>query len=183
MLVLISLVAGCDKELKKARTFEEQGDWPKAQEALEQAIKKKPDNPVYQNELGYVYQQRGYFGESEKTYTRAIQMDPYYLEAFYNRGSLYFSMGKINESKKDFEKVISLDKNYAKAYNNIGLLNVTYFNKQDEALNNYKKAIELEPDNPIYHSNLAELYKKMGKLDLAREEAERARVLGGGKGG
>ena len=168
---------GCDSGFRKAKSFEKQGDWPNAQQVLKKLIEEKPDDPRLHNELGFVYQKRGYWDLAVEEYTKAIVLDPYYLEAVYNRGTLYVKNGQILLAQKDFEKAIELDKNYSKAYNNLGLMLHIYMDKPEEALKNYKKAIELEPDNPIYHANLAQLYKTMGKNDLAKEEEDRAKAL------
>jgi len=177
VIFLIGFIAGCDSEFRKAKSFEKHGDWPNAQQALKNLINQKPDDPRLHNELGFVYQKRGYWDLAEGEYTRAIVLDPYYLEAFYNRGTLYVKMGQLLAAQKDFEKALELDKNYSKAYNNLGYVLHIYLNKQDEALKNYKKAIELEPGNPTYHENLSQLYKTMGKNDLAKEETDRAKAL------
>jgi tetratricopeptide (TPR) repeat protein len=176
-VVLIGFMVGCDREFRKAKSYEKQGDWPNAQQVLITAITKRPDDPRFHNELGFVYQKRGYFDLAMEEYTKAIVLDPYYLEAFYNRGTLFVKWGQALAAQKDFEKAIQIDKNYAKAYNNLGLLLQIYLGKPDEALKNYKTAIDLEPDNPTYHFNLSQLYKQMGKNDLANEEQERAKAL------
>ena len=45
------------------------------------------------------------------------------------------------------------------------------------ALAEYKEAIEINPDNPIYHADLAMLYMQMQHYDQAREEALKSSAL------
>jgi tetratricopeptide (TPR) repeat protein len=177
VLVLAGLISGCQSDIRKAVSFEKKGDWVSAQQILEKALVKKPDDPRLANELGFVYSKRGFYGMAMKAYTSAVMIDPYYVEAFYNRGCLNYNMGNAIDAQNDYQKTISLDKNFAKAYNNLGLVLALSLGKPDEALPNYKKAIELEPSNPTFHFNIAQLYKQMGKADLAKEEEERAKML------
>ena len=59
------------------------------------------------------------------------------------------------------------------AYTNMGLF---YQNKQmyKEAIEEYKKALELNPKYPLAHNNLGILYKKSGRFDEAIKEYETA---------
>ncbi len=177
------LFAACQSEWKQIKSYENQGQWQEAQKLLEKLVESNPDNPRYHNELGYVLQKRGYYDMALKQYDRAIKLDPYYVEAIYNRGSLQYKRRQVTKAGKDFEKVIELDSNFAKAYNNLGLLNHLFFDKPDKAAGNYKKAIELEPQNPVYHENLGRLYKAQGKNPEAKRELERAERLKARRGG
>ncbi len=178
VMVLLGFTAGCtDTALKEAKAFEEKGEWQKAQQILQKAISKKPDDPRLQNELGFVFQKRGYYNQAVQRYNKAVSLDPYYLEAFYNRGTSNYKIARFELAKKDFEKVISLNKDYAKAYNNLGLIYNVFYRNRDESIKNFKKAIALEPENPVYHRNLSRLYLKIGKGKLAVAEEERAKIL------
>jgi len=46
-----------------------------------------------------------------------------------------------------------MDSNYSKAYGRMGLA-YSSLDKHKEAVDNFKKALELEPDNESYKSNL-----------------------------
>ncbi len=47
------------------------------------------------------------------------------------------------------------------------------------ALSEYLKALSLNPDNPVYHADLAVLYMKLGKPEEAKKEAQRSIALSG----
>lgn len=61
-------------------------------------------------------------------------------------------MGLWNEAIMRWERIIEIDPKNSKAYNNLG---VAYEAKGDldKAMNAYKKALELDPNNKAYLSN------------------------------
>ncbi len=100
----------------------------------------------------------------------AIELSPKWDWAYANRGYVYYLNEKYSEALADLNRAIELDDNYAPYYSNRG--NV-YFERGGEgddlmALRDYQQAIELEP-NADYHRYLADVYLRMGKLDLAEE--------------
>ncbi|MFM7901711.1 MAG: tetratricopeptide repeat protein [Bacteroidota bacterium] len=70
-------------------------------------IKINPKNKSAHFNLGYVHQvYLKVYAEAVKHFTRAIDLDPQYAEAYLNRGLCYESMGNINAAKKDFETAL-----------------------------------------------------------------------------
>lgn len=62
------------------------------------------------------------------------------------------------------------------AYTNLGLFYQDR-NRYEEAMQEYKQAIELNPRYPLAHNNLAIVYKKLGKTDTAIKEYKAAIAL------
>jgi tetratricopeptide (TPR) repeat protein len=83
------------------------------------------------------------------------------------------------EAEKAARKAIHRDKHMADAWNNLG---VSYYSRKeclrdkkcDDAIHNYQKAIELNPDSAPYHNNLAVAYMDSGQVDQAMAEYHRA---------
>lgn len=72
-----------------------------------------------------------------------------------------------------FEKAIALDPSYADAHNNLG--RVFYLQgRLDEAVAEYKLAIDQQPRNTIYLANIAIVYAELGQFDLASVNYENA---------
>lgn len=177
ILTAVFMLTACNSDLKKAKQYKEQGDWANAQEYYLKVVKASPKNARYHNELGYVYQKRGFYDLAVKEFKQAIALNNTYVEAFYNLGSVQFKMFRYPEAQQAFEKVIKMDPNNAKAINNLAL--VVFLNEKDadRALELYQKAINLEPGNPVFHENLADFYERTGKPDKAKEERDKAEAL------
>ena len=77
-------------------------------------------------------------------FTKAIEIDPKYTDAYFHRGIAYNRLKKYPEALADFTKEIELDPKYADVYYNRGVA-YNALKKYEEALADYSKAIELDP--------------------------------------
>jgi outer membrane protein OmpA-like peptidoglycan-associated protein len=75
---------------------------------------------------GVAYENQSVYGEAINMFTAAINLDPYYTEAYLHRGKAYRIYQIANTTKEsidDFTKVIALDPKNAEAYYQRGLVN------------------------------------------------------------
>lgn len=79
----------------------------------------KPDNPQFMflkhsyYNLGYVNLQfTQLYRQAVKYFTFALNLDPVFVEAYYNRGYSYELMGDVINARKDYEKALQLKTNY-----------------------------------------------------------------------
>jgi tetratricopeptide (TPR) repeat protein len=67
---------------------------------------------------------KGYYAKTPEKqieyYSRAIELNPKYANAFYNRGLAYYNLGKYNLAISDYNRAIELNPKYASAFNNRG---------------------------------------------------------------
>ena len=177
VLGVLFLLVACSSDFKKAKQFSKQGDWINAQEYMIKAVQASPKNKLYRNELGFIYEKRGFYEQAEKEYREAIRIDGLYVEAHYNLAHVLHRMFRFPEAIQEYEKVITMDANNAKALNDLALTVLVYEKDQPRALELYQKAIKLDPNNPTYHENLGRLYEMMGEKEKAQEERKKATAL------
>ena len=68
------------------------------------------------------YKKLGQYQTAINDYTKAIQLDPDYANAYINRGSAYSSLSKNQDAINDYTKAIQIGgSNDAVAYNNRGI--------------------------------------------------------------
>lgn len=73
---------------------------------------------------GVAYENQSVYGEAINMFTAAIDLDPYYTDAYFHRGKAY-RIYMISETKKaidDFSQVITLEPKNAEAYYQRGLV-------------------------------------------------------------
>ena len=91
---------------------------------------------VSQNKLKTAYE----------TFTKAIELDSNWAEAWNKRATVLYMMGKYEQSQADIDKVLELEQRHFGALAGQGLVQT--------ALNNYKKAIDSYIEAHKIHPNL-----------------------------
>jgi len=106
-------------------------------------------------------------------YTKAIQLDPNYKDAYNNRGIAKYNLGKYTEAITDYDKAIQLDPNYKAAYNNRGI-SKNNLGKHTEAITDYDKAIQLDPNYKDAYNNRGNVKDDLGKYTEAITDYDKA---------
>jgi len=90
-------------------------------------------------------------------FTQAIQINPYFIDAYDSRGFAYILSDKYDQAITDFTQVIRLDPKNANAYYWRG---VAYYNKKDynKAIADYTEAIRLDPNDSYAYFQRANAY-------------------------
>lgn len=88
-------------------------------------------------------------------------------------GLAYMNRENFENAIKAFEMAVSIDEEYADVYVNLGNLYFSHFlrtkerNAYQKALHNYKKAIEVQPNNPEAFNGLGSAYMQVGRVEDA----------------
>ncbi len=97
--------------------------------------------------LGELALKKGDLEAAQKTFREALDISPEDAAAAYNVGEILFSNQKVDEAIPFFELAGRIKKDWPKPYHRLGLV---YLNKGDfdKALENLRKFVELDPQNP-----------------------------------
>jgi tetratricopeptide (TPR) repeat protein len=85
---------------------------------------------------------------------KAIKLQPYYADAYYNRGSVLFAKGRIDEAIADWEKTLQIQPSYADAHTALGNALLRKGSLR-EAITHYEQALVLAPEDPHCRNNIA----------------------------
>ena len=107
-------------------------------------------------------------------YSKAIELNPKYSEAYGYRGVAENAKGDWDGAIADCNRAIDLDPKYAYAYNNRGKAKMGK-GDWDGAIADCTKAIEFSPKNPVTYINRAEAKKAKG--DLSGVIADYSKVI------
>ena len=99
----------------------------------------------------------------------AAATNPDDAKAHYLLGNLLCDFQPEN-AEKEWQKTIDLAPGMAIAYRNLAWVEGQILEKTDEAIKNIKKAIELNPDDPVYYAD-AEEYLKEKSASVKEREA------------
>jgi tetratricopeptide (TPR) repeat protein len=127
--------------------------------------------------FGSTFFERGYMDQAEAFFRLAMRDDPSGAEALYGLGSVYLQQAKNSEARKSFERAIGLHANYPgtmpKAWNNLGIL-AAREGRTDEAIQNFQRALQIDPDFVISLENLGSAYRQAKRWEDAQKVLQRA---------
>lgn len=164
-----------------ATLYKEEGRLEDALEILRLGLENLPSN------YGIILTYAKYLNEAgrydkaieilNKQTLRPMEYDP---EIWNYLGFAYAGKEDFEKALTAYEKALSLDKEYAVVYNNLGNIYISIFLKTNdpkkclESIQNFKKAIQLEPDFVSAYSGLGTAYRHCGNLNGAIQSWEKA---------
>jgi tetratricopeptide (TPR) repeat protein len=129
------------------------------------------------NNLGVVYYRNKEYPKAVEAYERAVRLNPEFAQAFNNLGTLHLRSflerkdpGVMPKAIDAFNRAIQNDSRLASAYN--GRASAYKFSdRAGEAIEDWKKALELRPDFVDVYFNLGITYLEIG------EKTEASKIL------
>jgi tetratricopeptide (TPR) repeat protein len=172
-------------------TPEEHGDLLMVRKMFREAVavyKTAPQNSaVVWNKIGIAWHNLGEFNLARQSYEHAIKVDKKYAEAINNLGTVFYAEKRYRSAISRYKRALELAPSRASFWSNLG---TAYYSQGRFPLmmEAYDKAISLDPDifehhgiggtemqdrtvtdRARYHFELARLYAKIGKDDLAMQ--------------
>jgi len=137
-------------------------DYNRAAEILDHASGFTSQKVIVHNSRGKTLFDMGRTQEAIADYTKAIELDPTFAEAYINRGAAYGKLGQNNLALADFNKGVELKPESANGYFNRSILHAA-MKKFDLAIRDYDTYLGFEPNNiPVLYE------RAMAKRNLGR---------------
>jgi serine/threonine-protein kinase len=164
------------------------------------ALAVRPDTAVVHNNLGGALSAKGRPDDAVREHRRALELNPKYAKAHYGLANALRDKGRLDDAIQKFRTAIALDPKGAWAHNNLGAalaakagvggeggaLDGSHNNLGnalrdkgllDEAIEAYRRAIDLDPKDAWAHTNLGIALRAQGLLDDAIAEHRQAIAL------
>jgi Flp pilus assembly protein TadD len=152
-----------------------QKQFDEAETSLRKAVDIHPGDYSAYNKLGTFLYRSGRFVEAIEQYQYVVALKPDDMNGHSNLGSAYMLTGHFAAAAAAYERAISI-KPTKLAYSNLGLMHY-YLRDLDRAIEDHRKAVELQPKDHLARSNLGDALWIAGREDDARREFERAEHL------
>ena len=146
-----------------------------AQKSITKALQLYELFPDAHNVAGRIYYEQKNYEAAFKSYSRAMEMNPGKGMYHNNAGTCLFSIGNYPEAAKAFEKAAEIDKfdtdarcNLGSAYGAMGEAARTKGEVENSqklfmlAIDNFKKAVDIDPTNKSALQFLGITYKNIG---------------------
>ncbi len=116
---------------------------------------------------------RRLFDQAIEAYTKAIELRPFYADAYVGLGDAKAAKGDVDGAVGAYQKALGYNPVNARVHVSLGKLYYTEKNLYYESVTAYKKAIELDPDFVDARMGLAEVYEDKGLYKDAIVEYKR----------
>lgn len=119
-------------------------------------------------------------GKYDKTFDdlkHALRLDSNNAEAYCVLGSTHAMIGKYDLSLESFNKSILIDSGFATAYSCRGALYYYFLNENEMALDDFNKAIKLDPKSYNQFYNRGIMYRLKGDYEKAISDYSKALSL------
>lgn len=146
-----------NKIIKKIMNALTANDFEYARRVIENDLKRLGCKDEYYFYLALITKD---LSEKKELYTKAIETNAEFLDAYINRGLVNNELGEYEASIQDYDRAIELDRKCALAYNNRGFTKFLQKNYEG-ALEDYNKAILLNPKFQLALDNKARLFTEV----------------------
>ncbi|MFH1800907.1 MAG: tetratricopeptide repeat protein, partial [Candidatus Omnitrophota bacterium] len=163
--------------VKLGAFYHDRVEFSRVEDSFKKAIELDPKNDDAYVQLGLHYQTQGKFSQTEDSFKKAIELNPKNDKAYGWLGWLYRIQGKFSEAEDFLRKAVELNPKNENAFIELGGL-YRHQSRFFQAENVFKQAIEINPQSDRAFRAMASLCEEMGKLELAKEYAEKAERLG-----
>lgn len=152
--------------------YMKRNDYEKAMGSLQQAATISPNNAERQVALGKIHLKKGNKEEGMKALAFASELDPKNATMQYEIGEVYLENGLEEKAATTFRHSLSLSED-VHVYNRLGIA-LRRKNRYKEAIDEYRKALVVEPDNEGVHYNLGRALIENGQKSDARDAFKKA---------
>jgi tetratricopeptide (TPR) repeat protein len=154
---------------------ERTGDHTGAERAFRRGLELAPNDAEILNALGWTLFQEGRTADAIAEYERAVAADPKHAKSHNNLALALVELGRLDEAASHFRTSLELSPR-AEIWSDYGFT-LARLGKTQDALAAYAKALEMDPESPSAHLNLAVAAIQAG--NFADAEAHYRRALPG----
>ena len=156
-----------DVSRRIAAAYDALGREEEAESMYKRAAALRPSYWRHVNDLGAFYLHRGRIEEAKAQFRETIRLSPERHTGYANLAGAHLLAGEIEQAEPLLQATIRIRPSDG-AHNNLGFV---YYStgRYREAAEQYEKAIQLAPEDPIYQGNLGDSYRQLGD----RANAER----------
>ena len=165
--------------LNQAVACKRRKDWVNAAAAFERVLQIDPDHAPAYFELADLSQTLGRTDTAIAFYMRSINLEPGNTVAFLRLGELLYAGGNWVGAENCFARVVDTGflsgdpANLAFVMSKLGIALIRQ-EKLEQAVDVFKRILEIDPTMGEMYSNLAYVYERMGRLDEALAAGQRS---------
>ena len=142
-----------DTLLDKATALLDRGHYDEGLAILQEIVASNPDDPVLHKLLGVAYNKNGCHAEALRHLSTALELNPLDNETLTHHAIVLTNMLRMSDAEACILRALAINPANALAYNNLGRV-CRFQGRAVEAVEAFRKALELEPHNSVVLNNL-----------------------------
>jgi tetratricopeptide (TPR) repeat protein len=151
--------------LRAGMANERTGNYLGAVRAYQRGLAVEPDNVELLNALGFSYFQQGMSEEAVAAFEKTLAVDPKHVKAHNNMALASIDLGELELAEAHYRESLGIEPQAA-IHNDLGFV-LDRQGMTDEAVEQYRKALELDPESASAHYNLAAFLARSGEYAAA----------------
>ncbi|WP_017295451.1 serine protease [Geminocystis herdmanii] len=155
-----------DEYLNRAKDYYEQGEYEKAIDEYNQALKINPNFAESYFYRGSTYGTINKYDNAISDLNQALKINPTFAHAYLSRGIIYANQQQYTKAISDLNEALKINPNFAYAYYNRGT-SYLYLKQYEKALSDLNEALKINP-------NYAEAYNNRGISYFYLKQYEKA---------
>jgi tetratricopeptide (TPR) repeat protein len=116
---------------------------------------------------GYIHLAQKNYGEAERYFSHALELNPNHAAAWNNLGNLQQQRGDLTAARRSFSEAIRADSTLVNAHFNLGTTSQLQ-GHLEQARHSLRKALQLDPSFARAYYGLASVYEASDSLAAAR---------------
>lgn len=166
-----------------ARIYNSQGLHKDALAVMEKGFENNQENYSLILDYGILLVDIGRLDKGIQFLQKALALIDTDADAWIQLGRAYAAKGELQKALEYYEKALSLDSTNALIHDNMGFLHFSLYLKtgkiedNTEALENFRKAIQLDPELASAYNGLGGTYKASGQIEKAIKAWEKSLEL------
>ena len=150
-----------------APAIEQQNEQPQEVSTEEAQAPQDPTTPTITRVASKSQNEAGKLERDILTYQTVTGINPKNARAWHTLGNLQRSAGLYDQAAISLEKAVELDKRQEVFHYHLGLVYAAQ-NRFEDAVETFKKVIQINPEYNLAHATLAGYYRKLGKTEESK---------------
>ena len=110
-------------------------------------------------------------------FNNALNIEPSNIDIMYYLAMYYQETGRFDKAIQAYNSILDLDPGFFLARYNIGYINLVYFEKFEEAINDFTETIRINPEYPEAWYNRGLSYELLKNVEYSRKDYEKTLEL------
>ena len=158
-----------EADMLAGEALDAMGDAAGALAQFRAAVKANPQEPNLHYAIGYLLWTQSNYGEASREFQAELDHNADHAESWTYLGDCYLQTGDYQRAQAVLDKAVAVAPTSSMAHRDLGVA-YAHSRRNDEAMREYLKAIELDPSDVAPHWRLAKLLQTMGRKDEAGKE-------------